>query len=628
MKRNCLVLSLLIVFAGGNLSGRALAGKHSRAGAAVDALSYCGFLGTGGSASGVALAVDGAGCAYVAWNETRWEDPGWSRFAYVAKVRADGGELVYQTVVGDQLTISAIAVDASGRAFVTGSADENVVLAAGGGLDPTYNGGESDAFAARLSSAGAVEYAGLIGGSGADRGLAIAVGADGCAYVTGSTTSDDSTFPVRVGPRLTAPSGTYVPAFVAKVDAAGSALVYCGYLEGSRGTGIAVDPEGDAFVFTGYDIHRVAADGASLVGRIDAGCMGYDDWERPAACFAMDRDGGFYVVTTEDFIAPPGGGTHIEESRVHKISPPADDPFGCHVVYRTYIFGGTAKSIAVDGQGRLFVVGSADGDPGLSTLFGPGLACAGFSDAFIAKLDAQGKILYCGYLGGADDDYGAGVAVDATGSAYLTGQARSSAATFPVKTGPALVRTGDAGAFVAKLIDVHAVRFLAGAGGSLRGEMAQLVRHGGSTSPVTAVAAFGYGFLEWNGSGGFHSTVNPLKIDSVEADLEITAGFAGITLALEGERKTARSWLLRRPYAEIDLTVDNPAAVAVTCFALLLRGGDGLYSQLGEYSAARLENGAMTVYDRSFSGPEPRIYRFEARDAEGRTLAATDDLFL
>ncbi len=119
------------------------------------------------------------------------------------------------------------------------------------GPDLTYNGGAYDAFVAKVNAAGtALVYCGYIGGAGNDTGDGIAVDGAGNAYVTGSTTSTEATFPVTVGPDLTY-NGGIRDAFVAKVNAAGTALVYCGYIGGSGddfGYGIAVDGAGNAYV--------------------------------------------------------------------------------------------------------------------------------------------------------------------------------------------------------------------------------------------------------------------------------------------------------------------------------------------------------------------------------------------
>ena len=83
----------------------------------------------------------------------------------------------------------------------------------------TYNG-DDDAFVAKVNATGTVlDYAGYIGGSGQDQGNGIAVDPRGNAYVTGRTSSSQTTFPDTVGPDLTYNTGT--DAFVAKVGSSG-----------------------------------------------------------------------------------------------------------------------------------------------------------------------------------------------------------------------------------------------------------------------------------------------------------------------------------------------------------------------------------------------------------------------
>src|SRR5207248_7917331 len=106
-------------------------------------------------------------------------------------------------------------------------------------------------FVAKINAAGnSLVYCGYIGGSGDDYGGGLAVDSLGNAYVVGATTSDQTTFPVNGGPDLTYNGGVY-DAFVAKVNAAGTSLVYCGYIGGvgddSNGS-IAVDSSGNAYI--------------------------------------------------------------------------------------------------------------------------------------------------------------------------------------------------------------------------------------------------------------------------------------------------------------------------------------------------------------------------------------------
>ncbi len=127
-----------------------------------------------------------------------------------------------------------IAVDGAGNAYVTGyTTSDQATFPVTGGPDLTFNGGNYDAFVAKVNAAGtALLYAGYIGGAGDDGGYGIAVDGAGNAYVTGYTDSDQATFPVTGGPDLTYNGGTD-DAFVAKVNAAGTALLYAGYIGGA-----------------------------------------------------------------------------------------------------------------------------------------------------------------------------------------------------------------------------------------------------------------------------------------------------------------------------------------------------------------------------------------------------------
>jgi hypothetical protein len=228
-------------------------------------LSYSTYLGGSGSDSGGSIAVDSAGDAYVTGITASTNFPtahplqatsGANNDAFVAKLNPAGSALVYSTYLGgsDYDSADAIAVDSAGNAYVTGTtASTNFPTA--NPLRATFGGGGYDAFVAKLNSTGsALVYSTYLGGSGDDLGNGIAVDSAGNAYVTGSTRS--SNFPTA-NPLQATYGGAYLGnAFVAKLNPAGSALVYSTYLGGSgyygdQGDGIAVDAAGDAYV-TGH----------------------------------------------------------------------------------------------------------------------------------------------------------------------------------------------------------------------------------------------------------------------------------------------------------------------------------------------------------------------------------------
>jgi hypothetical protein len=325
--------------------------------------------------------------------------------------------LVYAGYIGgsglDQGT--GIAVDSAGNAYVTGqTTSTEVTFPETIGPDLTYNGG-TDAFVAKVNAAGtALVYAGYIGGSGNDEGLGIAVDSAGNAYVTGTTTSTEATFPVTVGPDLTYNGGT--DAFVAKVNAAGTALIYAGYIGGSgadQGFGIAVDSGGNAYV----------------TGRTQSTEASFPVLGGPDLTFNGDADA---------FVA--------------KVNAA-----GTALVYAGYIGGSVldqGNGISVDSAGNAYVVGyTSSTEATFPVLVGPDLTHnGGVYDAFVAKVNAAGTALvYCGYIGGKGNDQGFGIAVDSAGNAYVTGHTTSSEASFPVTVGPDLTFNGVLDAFVAKV---------------------------------------------------------------------------------------------------------------------------------------------------------------------------------
>jgi hypothetical protein len=165
----------------------------------------------------------------------------------------DPSVLVYAGYVGgsgDDVA-NGIAVDTAGNAYIVGTTHSVAPsFPAKVGPDLIFNGGNGDVFVAKVTADGTdLVYLGYIGGTGEEEGDAIAVDKAGNAYVTGFTFSDQTTFPVKVGPSLI--HSGFSDAFVAKVKADGTGLVYCGYIGGSRfegGSGIAVDAAGNAYV--------------------------------------------------------------------------------------------------------------------------------------------------------------------------------------------------------------------------------------------------------------------------------------------------------------------------------------------------------------------------------------------
>src|SRR5208337_2004038 len=280
-------------------------------------------------------------------------------------------------------------------------------------FQPTY-GGNGDAFVTEINSTGsALVYSTYLGGSSFDGGYGIAVDSAGNAYVIGWTSSTN--FPTMNPLQPTYGGGTY-DAFVSKINPEGSALVYSTYLGGSlldSGAGIAVDSAGNAYV-----------------------------------------TGGTYST---DFPITPGafqticshGCQFSSDAFVSKINPE-----GSALVYSTYLGGTSSDSgagIAVDSTGNAYVTGGTYSTdfPTVNPL--QPSSGGGFGDAFVAKINSIGSALvYSTYLGGSSFDYGAGIAVDSAGNAYVVGGTGSH--NFPTESAlQPHYRGGDSDAFVAKI---------------------------------------------------------------------------------------------------------------------------------------------------------------------------------
>jgi len=406
---------------------------------------YSTFLGGSNNDRGFAIAVDGAGDAYVA-GYTNSSDfpttPGALRTSFasggmegfVTKLSPAGNALLYSTFLGGTTDdrIYAIALGANGDVFVTGRTKSPDFPVTAGAFDPAFQNTIcgpvlcGHGFVSKLDANGStMVYSSYLGGRSSDRGLGIAVDASGDAYVAGYTNSSD--FPVTPGAYGTAfhagACGTFTcsEGFVAKVNAAGSALAYSTFLGGSKtdlAHEVAIDPGGTAYV-TGE-------------------------------------------TNSTDFPVTPGAyestyaGAGFRHAFVAKL-----DATGSTLVYSTFLGGGNTDQghgITVDASGNAYVVGRTNSSdfpitPGaVDTTFGGGAT----NDVFVSELGAAGtQLLYSTFLGGGADDWGNAITLDAAANVYVTGHTRSS--NFP--TTPGAFRTaysGFAETFVAKLSAVLA----------------------------------------------------------------------------------------------------------------------------------------------------------------------------
>jgi hypothetical protein len=434
--------------------------------------------------------------------------PDFPQDGFVSKISADGSTLLYSTYLGgvNQDAANGIAVDNFGDAYVTGytlSPDFPVSIGAfdtlcggDGKCGATWNTGGlivSNAFVTELNPAGSgIIYSTFLGVYENVKGQAIAVDGNGNAYVTGSTEANfvptvtitppalpPPPFPITATAFQTTYGGGTTNAFVTEIDATGTTILYSSYLGGNTedvGYGIAVDSSmnayvtgltystnfprtaralqatygggGDAFV---AKVNTIASGSASLVYSTYLGGSGLDQGNG----IAVDGNGNAYVTgltNSASFGFTPAGYQPAYagegDAFVAKLTSTGA------LSYFTYLGGTHADSgtgIAVDSTANAYVTGTtASTDfPTAGAVFQPTYG-GGNTDSFVAKLDPTGTLLvYSSYLGGTNAELATGIAVDTSGSAYVTGQTCSD--DFPLANPLQAVPGGNCDAYIAKV---------------------------------------------------------------------------------------------------------------------------------------------------------------------------------
>ena len=360
-----------------------------------NALIYGTFLGGSGDDRAFGLAVDSNGEAVVTgWTQSTnfptylpaQAASGGGQDAFVAKLNAAGNGLVFSTYLGGNGTDAGygVTVDVFGAIHVVGdtlSTNFPTQSAA-----QYASGGRQDAFFAEFGASGNLLASSYLGGNGDDHGAGVAVDNSGNTYVTGSTYSTN--FPTALP--FQAHSGGGQDAFVTKIGASGSALLYSTYLGGSSGMPTA--PE------TGSAI-------------------------------AVDGQGYAYVAGTTSSSNFPtvnplyAGHSYATDAFLTKL-----DVTGRFLVYSTYLGGSSfdyGNAVAVDGGGNAYVAGmtSSWDFPVVNPVQG---ALAGAFDGFVVKINRAGTVQTFGtWIGGSFVDSANGMALDGVGNLYLAGQTSS-----------------------------------------------------------------------------------------------------------------------------------------------------------------------------------------------------------
>jgi hypothetical protein len=337
---------------------------------AGDQLSYSTYLGGSSQDAAFGIAVDQRSDAFVTGGTqsddfpitglTAYQYSNLGTSAFMTELNPAGNNLLYSTYLGGSLSQTrgnAIAVDANGYVYITGQTP-SPDFPTKNAFQPDHAGNPyiNDAFVAKFdptaSRDASLVYSTFLGGSGDDRGLAIAVDSEGYAYVTGETFSTD--FPT-LNPLQADHRGDQANAFVAKIGPGGDTLVFSTYLGGNGdnlASAVALDAMNNIYL-TGY---TTAADFPTM-NPIQSSLHGSSN----ALVVEMDAMGAGLVFSTY-----LGGSGHdnLDSGRTHT--------------------GG----IGVDAAGNIYVVGKTD-SPDFPTMNPLQPNLAGEVNAFVAKISAS-----------------------------------------------------------------------------------------------------------------------------------------------------------------------------------------------------------------------------------------------
>ena len=355
----------------------------------------------------------------------------------------DGGLVAYQDIGGERCPVDAgLALSAGVVSYWLGSYDRTQALV----IDPLL-------------------YSTFVGGGGDETVTGISVDGTGAAIITGHTISQN--FPTTPGAYdtkgKTGGPKPYYDAFVFKLTPAGDSLAYSTYIGSGKDDyshGIAVDASGNAYIAgTTYEFdfpvtqdafdesYAGYADGFALKlapggNRIIYSTFIGGEYVDRAYGIALDANGSAYVTgTTTSFDFPTTAdsydtnlavGTDYQDAFAVKLVPN-----GTALSYSTYIGGGYTEyglAIAVSAGGSAYITGTTRSTDFPVTSGAFMKYWQGEADAFVTRLDTAGKALvFSTYIGSPAEDGARAIALDADGSAYITGYTLSSS--FPISKG-------------------------------------------------------------------------------------------------------------------------------------------------------------------------------------------------
>ncbi len=393
---------------------------------------------------------------------------------YVAKISADGNEVIWGTYVGGIGfdSIYKLEIDYMDNILVggyTSSQDFPII----NGFDNSYNGGETDGFIAKISPEGSdLVLSTYFGGNNFDYILALKLSCNGNILVAGSTGSEDFSFKNGFDSTF---NGGYSDGFLAKISSEGNKLLWETYIGGGGWDQIeAIAEDNDENIILGgwtssTDIPIIGGFSKNFNGGLSDGYIGkiskdgkYLIWSSYLGgsnfdyIFALDLDRSCNIVVagaTEDLTFPSGYDltfNGLEDGFVCKISSDGEN-----ILWGSYIGGSLdeeVRSIKLDKEDNIFFGGWTISEDfpvpnGFDTTFN-----GGYWDAFILKLSPDGSNLNWGsYFGGNDNESSASIDFDLYGNILIAGTTYSS--NLPFSNGFDTTFNGNNEGFIVKIND-------------------------------------------------------------------------------------------------------------------------------------------------------------------------------
>ena len=492
----------------------------------------------------------------------------------------------------------ALVVGSDGSSYVTGQTPSASFPLTPGAFDTGM--AETEVFVTKLNATGtALVYSTFLGGSSLEGGSGIGVDGSGQAWITGDTLSTN--FPLSASPYdATCGSdgscdagaqGPYPDAFVAKLNATGTGLLYGTYLGGSDDdAGYALAVDGGSAHLTGTTwsddfISGYKSNGDAFVVKFgSSGSLAYK-----VLLAGNDTDGGFGIAAiggnayvagetySSDFATGYKGAGDAFVAKLNSIGG---------VTYRTLLGGGggdRASAIAVDSLSQAYVTGYTQSSnfPVTSGTYG------GNQDAFVARLKSSGAAAYSAYLGGSALDDGVGIALDSYGGFTAVGSTNST--NFPTAGDPF------AGALNGTSADAFVTRFdLASAA---PGQRTYSTYFGGlkyDTAVGLAIDSSGRAYLTGNTqSGDFPVTTGAFDTllggtqDAFVSKLAIAKGSLSVTKTVNWNGVTPDQG------QSFSICITGPSYPAGNCQTTDYDGGTLTWSSLipGSYTVAETDPG-------------------------------------